>query len=48
MTQPNPQEQAEPTFFQRFSLQARQQHAVQFISVITLVLTGIPLWFMSR
>ncbi|MEE9165991.1 MAG: cytochrome b/b6 domain-containing protein [Candidatus Neomarinimicrobiota bacterium] len=31
--------------FQRFSLHFRIQHIVLFLSVIALILTGIPLWF---
>ena len=35
-------------FFQRFSLQFRVQHIFLFLSTITLIITGIPLWCMGR
>ncbi len=34
--------------FQRFSLQFRIQHMILFISTTILILTGIPLWCLSR
>jgi formate dehydrogenase subunit gamma len=38
----------EPEFFQRFSLQFRIQHVFLFLSTLTLIVTGVPLWFMGR
>lgn len=35
-------------YFQRFSLQFRIQHMILFISTTILILTGIPLWCLSR
>ncbi|MCX7049135.1 MAG: cytochrome b/b6 domain-containing protein [Candidatus Sumerlaeota bacterium] len=35
-------------FIERFSVQARVQHVFMFVSVIVLMLTGIPLWCVGR
>lgn len=37
-----------PELIQRFSVQARVQHVFMFVSVIILVVTGIPLWCLAR
>jgi len=37
-----------PVYFERFNLQFRLQHIILFTSVIALVLTGIPLWFLGH
>ncbi len=34
--------------FQRFSLQFRVQHVFVFLSTLTLIVTGVPLWCMSK
>jgi cytochrome b subunit of formate dehydrogenase len=38
----------EREFFQRFGLQFRVQHILLFLSVITLIITGVPLWCLGR
>jgi cytochrome b subunit of formate dehydrogenase len=35
-------------YFKRFSLQFRIQHIVLFLSVVVLIVTGIPLWCLGR
>ncbi|MFH1744027.1 MAG: cytochrome b/b6 domain-containing protein [bacterium] len=39
---------AEQQYIQRFSLQFRVQHIVLFVSVIMLIVTGIPLWCLGK
>lgn len=39
---------SEPEYIQRFNLQFRIQHIVLFTTTITLVVTGIPLWFLGK
>ncbi len=41
-------EKTKGEFFQRFSLQFRIQHFVLFLSVLTLIVTGVPLWCIKR
>jgi cytochrome b subunit of formate dehydrogenase len=38
----------EHEFFQRFGLQFRVQHILLFLSTITLIITGVPLWCLGR
>jgi len=38
----------EQQFYQRFSIQWRYQHIVLFVSVLILIMTGIPLWCLKH
>jgi cytochrome b subunit of formate dehydrogenase len=48
MTQTSGTKAEEREFIQRFGLQFRVQHTLLFLSTITLIVTGVPLWCMGR